>query len=283
MKSTQRPFLPAIFCDRSLPVFQPQRWQLVGFAIGLTLSLSSAFLPQVGRTATPETAPAALKQTLAQIDAAANRRNVQEVLAFYSPNFTHSDGLTRQTLEKALTQIWQSYPNLSYRTELKSWQAEGTAIVAETVTQITGTRTTENREYKLNATMTARQRFENQKIVNQEILAERSKITSGSNPPTLKLSLPEQVTVGQEFSLDAIVEEPLGKDLLLGTALEEPIKVDGYTNPTTANLQLLNAGGIFRIGRAPNTPEDRWISAVVVRHNGMTMLTQRLQVVDRKK
>ena len=41
----------------------------------------------------------------------------------------------------------------------------------------------------------AQQQFENQKIVRQEILAERSQITSGTNPPNVKLNLPEQVNV----------------------------------------------------------------------------------------
>ncbi|MBW4580360.1 MAG: nuclear transport factor 2 family protein [Tildeniella nuda ZEHNDER 1965/U140] len=231
----------------------------------------------------PETAPAPLKETLAAIDKAASSHNVQSVLAFYSPTFTHSDGLTRQTLEQALTQLWKRYPNLTYRTELKSWKAEGNGITAQTVTYVTGAQKMGDRELKIDSTLQAQQQFENQKIVRQEILAERSQITSGTNPPNVKLNLPEQVNAGQAFSFDAVVQEPLGNDLLLGTALEEPVKADGFVNPTTVDLELLSAGGLFKVGRAPLTADSRWISAVLVRQDGMTMITQRLRVVNRVK
>lgn len=260
-----------------------RRWQMSLWALGFAASITGSLVPISVRAESPATAPAPLKTALTQLDAAANQHNVKNVLQFYSPNFTHSDGLTLQTLETALTQLWKRYPNATYRTELKSWRSVGNAIVAETVTYITGTQKAGDQEFKLKATLESRQRFENQKIVKQEILNERSQLTAGSNPPTVKLTLPKQVTVGQDYSVDAIVEEPLGKDLLLGAALEESVKPDGYVNPTTANLDLLAAGGIFKVGQAPKTPENRWISAVVVRHNGMTMVTERLQVLDRKQ
>lgn len=261
--------------------FRRRPWRLM--VLGVAASLAGSFWAIAVRAESPETAPAPLKQLLTQVDAAANDHDVQAVLQFYAPNFRHSDGLTRQTLGQSLTQIWKRYPNLTYRTELKSWQPEGAAVVAETVTRITGTQKLDNREFNIDSTLTARQRVENKTIVQQEILNEHSQMTSGSQPPNVKLTLPPQVTTGQEFSVDAIVEEPLGDDLLLGAALEEAIRPEGFVNPTTANLELLAAGGIFKVGRAPATADDRWISAVVVRHNGMTMVTQRLQVVDGKK
>lgn len=256
-----------------------RRWQLGLFALGVVLTLTGTLHTSAARAEKPETAPAALKEAITQIDGAANSRNLQGVLQFYGVNFSHSDGLTRQTLEQALTQLWKRYPNLTYKTELKSWSSEGSAIVAETTTTIQGTQKVGDREYTLNSTLQAQQRFENQKIVRQEVLSERSQITAGANPPTLKLTLPEQVKPGQEFSVDAVVQEPLGDDLLLGAALEEPIKAGGFLNPTIVNLEPLSAGGIFKVGRAPLTPDNRWISAVVVRQDGLTMVTQRLRVL----
>ncbi len=258
--------------------------QVSFFAVSLALAigLGIPFGSDRAQADSPETAPAALKTALSDIDAAANQRNVQSVLQFYSPTFTHSDGLTRQTLEQSLSKLWKRYPNLTYKTELKSWKAEGNGIVAETSTHITGSQKLGDREFKLDSTLRSQQRFENQKIVRQEILAERSQITSGSNPPTVTLTLPEQVRPGQEFSFDAIVQEPLGNDLLLGTALEEPVKADGLVDPTTVDLEVLSAGGIFKVGRAPLTSDNRWVSAVLVRQDGMTMITQRLRVMGSK-
>jgi len=248
--------------------------------LGLAIAGGGSLRSDRASAATPETAPPQLKQALTQIDAAANRKNLQGVMQFYSPTFTHSDGLNRRSLEQALQQLWAQYPNLTYRTELKSWQPDGRGVRAETVTYISGTQTVNGQPLKLDSTLRSRQRFEGQTIVQQDVLAEMSKVMSGENPPDVKVSLPEQVRVGQDFNFDAIVQDPLGSDLLLGSALEELVKPSGYLNPTIADLELLPSGGIFKIGRASNTPDARWISAVLVRHGGTTMVTQRLRTVS---
>jgi hypothetical protein len=234
--------------------------------------------PQV-QAQTPATAPAELTKLLTEIDAAANRRDVKAVMAFYGQNFTHSDGLNSQNMEKALTQLWQRYPSLNYRTEIKSWKAEGSAIVAETVTTITGTHQQDGRDLNLKATIRSQQHFEDQKIVKQEILAEKTQLSSGKNPPTIQVNLPEQVKVGEEYHFDAIVQEPIGEDILIGSVLEEPVTEKTFFNPSEVELELLNSGGIFKVGKAPATPDNRWVSAVLMRQGGITTITVRLRVV----
>lgn len=228
---------------------------------------------------TPANAPAPLTKLLTEIDAAANRRDVKAVMAFYSPNFTHSDGLNTQSMEKALTQLWDRYPSLNYRTEIKSWKTEGSAILAETITTIAGTQKKDGRELNLKATIRSQQRFEGEKIVSQEILAEQTQLSSGQNPPTIQVNLPEQVKVGEEYHFDAIVREPIGDDILIGTVLEEPITEKTFFNPSEIELELLNSGGIFKVGKAPATPENRWVSAVLMRQGGIATVSVRLRVV----
>ncbi|NEP67451.1 MAG: nuclear transport factor 2 family protein [Moorea sp. SIO1G6] len=242
--------------------------------VGLTLGS-----PLKAQADSPETAPPQLKDTLSQIDRFANGKDVEGLLEFYSANFANSDGLSRDVMGEALLQLWQRYPVLNYRTELTDWQQEGNAIVAETVTYITSNQQDASKT-KFESTLRSRQRFENQKIVYSTILAERSQITSGANPPKVTVKLPEQVRIGQRFNFDAIVQEPLGDDLLLGVAIEESVRSQRYTNPTEVDLESLAAGGIFKIGRAPLLPEDRWISAILIRGDGMIMITRRLHVVE---
>lgn len=281
---------------------RPRSWQLlllltVGFTalnggssgqveartLGQT-KLAQAASP-ASNQATPATKPATpapdqLKNTLAQIDAAASRENIQGVLQFYTPNFKQSDGLTRQTQGQALSAFWKQYEQLTYRTEVTSWQPQGNGYIAQTVTYITGTQAGP-RKMKLTTTLTSQQRLEGQKISSQEILAERTQLTSGQNPPTVDLSLPQQVAVGQTYNLDAIVKEPLGSNFLLGAALEEPITPSNYLKSAPVKLEVLPAGGLFKVGQAPSQPSDRWISAVLIRQDGMTFITQRLRVVNR--
>lgn len=228
---------------------------------------------------TPANAPAPLTKLLTEIDAAANRRDIKAVMAFYSQNFTHSDGLNSQSMEKALTQLWQRYPNLNYRTELKSWKTEGNAIIADTITTIAGTQKQDGRELNLKATIRSQQRFEGEKIVKQEILSEQNQISSGKNPPKIQVNVPEQVKVGEEYNFDAIVLEPIGNDILIGTLLEEPVNEKTFFKSAEVDLDLLNSGGIFKVGKAPATPENRWISAVLMRQGGIAMVSVRLRIV----
>lgn len=251
------------------------RFQL---AFLLTLSLTTGWNRAQAQTS-PNAPPPKLTNLLAQIDAAANQHDVRAVMQFYGQNFTHSDGLTRQSMEKALTQLWQRYPRLKYQTQLQNWRAEGNAIVAETVTNITGMGAQGSNNLTLNATMKSLQRYENDKIVRQDVLSERSQLSAGAKPPTVDMRLPEQVRVGQQYNFDAVVQEPLGNDYLLGAAIEEPINPANYLNPTTVDLELLSAGGLFKVARAPARADTRWVSAVLIRGDGMTMVTQRLQVV----
>jgi hypothetical protein len=254
----------------------------------LTLGLTSGWQrtqattpQQLVQADTAQNAPADLKNLLTQVDAAASRGDVKGVLQFYSPNFTQGDGLNLQTLEKSLISLWQRYPKLQYSTKLLSSQSEGNGMIAETETKITGLPSDNKNNLTLNATIKSRQRIESGKIVRQDILAERTLLTSGNKPPQIEIKLPQQVQVGQKYNFDAIVQEPLGDDFLLGTALEESVQPDKFLNPTPVDLELLTSGGLFKTGQAPSTPGSQWVSAVILRGNGMTMVTQRLQVVNK--
>ncbi|AVH70057.1 hypothetical protein [Nostoc sp. 'Lobaria pulmonaria (5183) cyanobiont'] len=264
----------------------PANIWLVSFllTIGLTSGWqrTQATIPQqLSQATTPQNAPAALTNLLTQIDSAASRGDVKGVLQFYSPNFTHGDGLNLQTLERSLTSLWQRYPKLQYSTKLLSSKPEANGIIAETETKITGLPSGNGNKLALNATIKSRQRIEGGKIVRQDILSERTLLTSGSNPPQIDIKLPQQVQVGQKYSFDAIVQQPLGDDFLLGTALEESIQPDKFLNPTPVDLELLTSGGLFKVGQAPSIPGSQWVSAVILRGNGMTMVTQRLQIVKK--
>jgi hypothetical protein len=220
----------------------------------------------------------ALTNTLTQIDAAANRHDIEAVMEFFDRSFTHSDGLTRDTLQQALRALWQRYPNLTYRTELTAWAQEGEVLVADTTTTIAGTESLNDREVTLNATIASRQRFQGQSLLEQDILNERSQMTIGDKPPTIEVSLPESVSVGRPFTFDAIVQEPIGDRLLLGAALEEPVNANSYSRSAAFDLELLATGGLFKVGRAPASPADRWLSAIVAQEDGITAVTQRLSV-----
>ncbi|MBP0015661.1 MAG: nuclear transport factor 2 family protein [Roseofilum sp. SID2] len=265
----------------SVSSHQRRRATLPGSRLWATLLLSISIASTGGNLGVraAETVPNELKQVIEQIDSNASQQNLQGVLSFYDRQFESEDGLTHSSLAEVLSGFWQEYSQIRYSTNIESWEQEGNAWIAETVTTIQGKKMMMGRSMDMQSEIRSRQRLENQKLVSQEILSERTILTAGDNPPTVDFQLPEQVLIGQRFTLDAIVQEPLGNNVLLGAVLEEPVSADNYLESESIDLELLSAGGLFKLGTAPVIPEPRWISAVLVRGDGITMITQRLRVV----
>jgi len=242
---------------------------------------SAVLVSVVGRpaqSASPSTAPAELVSTLEAIEAAANAQDLEQLMALYGSDFAGPDGFTRDQYQSTLGQFWEQYATLTYDVELLSWEDEGTALVAETLTTINGARQMAGREMQLTAAVRSRQRYENGQLISQEILSEQNRLTSGDMPPEVTVQLPETIAPGREFNFDAIVEAPLGDRLLLGLAFDEGVTPEDFLTPRPVDLEALSAGGLFKIGTAPAKPDQRWISAVVVREDGIVIDTRRLFV-----
>jgi len=268
--------------DRVRHSWEPRsvrRWMMaISSAVITSVSLGWGVAGQ-GLAASPDTAPPEVLQTIEAMDAAASQADVDTVMDYYSSDFSSVDGLDYEDMERTLSGLWDLYPNLTYETQLLEWEAEGDGFVVETLTLVTGSPIVGDRPFDFTATIEARQRLLDGQVVEQEVLAEETVLMSGQNSPTVQINLPEQVEVGSEFVFDAIVLEPLDGRRLLGIAIDEPVDVAGYLNPANVELEVLPAGGLFKIGQAPEMPGSRWISAVLVREDGITIVTRRLQVV----
>lgn len=225
--------------------------------------------------------PPELVDTIQKIDAAASSKQLQKVMEFYNPNFENNDGLRFSSLEKSLSKLWATYASLNYKTEIVSWEKKGEQLTAQTITRIQGTQKKDGRDFSINSTIRSEQVFEGNKLVSQQILSEETQVNSGANPPNVRVILPESVRIGQQYEFDVIVEEPLGDEVLLGKAMDERIRSDFYLKPSEVELEVLAAGGIFKLVKAPLVAENRWLSAVLVRSDGMTIITRRVKVVEK--
>jgi hypothetical protein len=252
-------------------------WQRGTVALSLLAACAVADPGAVRAQDAAEPLPSEIQTLITDIDQAASAENIDAVMDYVSRDFTHTDGLTYDSLQAALERFWARYDDLTYVTQVDSWERDGEAIVAETTTQVTGTQILDGRVLQLEAMLRSRQRYADGKLVEQTTLAEANRVTAGANPPELDVQLPEQVLIGQPFAFDAIVVEPLGDRQLLGTALDEPITADGYLAEASLDLELLPAGGIFKVGRAPALPDQRWVSGIIIREDGLVMVTRRVR------
>lgn len=253
-----------------------RHWQL--FSVGfLGLFVGWGTVTQVAQAAAPDTAPEELTTTLEQIEAAANEQDLDEVMSHYSESFSNGDGFGHPELSNALSELWQQYDELTYRVELQSWDTTTNGYVAETATYIEGTRSTP-RDAVLESVIRSRQYFEEGQIISQDILSERNQLNAGSNPPSVTVILPERVTPGDSYNFDAIVQEPLNDAYLLGVALDEGTTAEDFFMARPIDLELLSAGGLFKIGDAPAESDNLWVSALLIRDDGLVVVTRRLRV-----
>ena len=228
-----------------------------------------------------DTAPQELTEAISQIEAAANSQDLDGVLDYYSEDFTNTDGLSIDTLAKGLEQMWDDYPTLKYTTKIESWSKENDQLVAQTITTIKGVQKDRGRAIRLNSTIKSRQYFQDQQLVKQEILTEQSQLTSGANPPRVEIIAPETIKTGEKYNFDLIVDEPLEDKVLLGAIKEEKTASNLYFNPTALELEPLPAGGIYKTATAPLLPDSNWVSAILVRGDGITMITHRINIEEK--
>ncbi len=251
----------------------------INYALTLLLSMSMLnIMSSITKAQTGENPPQELVEAITEIEKAANERNLDKLLEYYSEDFTNTDGLTHTSLSEALNQMWSNYAQLRYTTEIESWEQVGEQQVANTVTYIRGTQRNKGRVSRLNSTLRSRQYFQNQQLVRQEIISEKTQLTSGLNPPKVNVIIPEQVKVGEKYNFDVIATEPLEDKLLLGAVIEERTGSDRYINPTTLELEPLPAGGIYKLVTAPRLADNHWLSAILVRGDGITMVTRRVNI-----
>ncbi len=254
------------------------QWALMGVALGVG---GDAIAPAVGQTASPSTAPTVVVSTLAEIEAAANAQDLEAVMALYSEGFDSDTGFDHSQLRQTLETLWNEYSDLTYDIELLSCEAVGPdRYTVETLTRIEGRQLRPERELNLVAEVTSRQQLEGGQVAYQEVLAETSRLTSGVNPPTVLVQLPETLTVGQTYSFDTIVMEPLEGRSLMGVAVDEGVTSEDFFAPRPVVFDVLNAGGLYKIGTASDQADHRWISAVIIREDGLLVDTRRIRVMD---
>jgi len=248
------------------------------FALGMGIS---GVLTSRVEAAAPATAPDELLNTLAAIEAAANSQDLEQVMEFYSPAFSSDTGFDHDQLRQTLETLWDQYNTLTYEIELLSWEADGpNGYTIETITRVEGTKIRPERRLTLISEIESRQQIEAGQIMSQATLSENSQITSGDNPPELMVQLPETVNPGETYAFDAIVMEPLEGRSLMGVANEEGVTAEDFFDPRPVVLNVLSAGGLYKIGEAPDNSDQRWVSAVIIREDGFVVDTRRMQVTD---
>ncbi len=215
---------------------------------------------------------------------AANQRDLEALMAIYSSNFRHEDGLDFDQTQQALTQIWELYSELAYSAKIKAWRQIGPDYEVTIVTEVEGVQTSARGDFDFKSIQEVRNRYrpdpEGLKLVSQAVVRESNSLKSGTEPPTVSLNLPDAVNPGTTYRLEAIVAEPLRNNVLLGAVLEEPADFEHYLESPSFQLEQLQAGGIFRQVDAPDDLGSSWLSVMFVGSGGITLHSHRVNVTN---
>jgi hypothetical protein len=224
--------------------------------------------------------PAAVLELVSRVDRAANAKQLSGLGENFAPSYV-VDGMSLSEWQKSLGTFWKRYPNLRYRTTIQAWRPDANGGSLDTMTQIDGSNVQNGKTIKLTAKIQSRQRIANGKIAQQEILSENIVATSGSKPPTVELRVPDKIRTNADYNIEAIVQEPLGDDVMMGTVTERAVNGNAYNKSDAFNLELLSTGGLFKDTKAPGKSGDYWLSVTFVRPDGMTSVTRRIHVLRR--
>lgn len=247
------------------------------------IALASAFtLTDLNAKAATQPLPPEIAQIVTEVDRNASSQDLDRLLRSYADGFSHSDGLTKDSLRASLRELWSRYSQLSYKTEVKNWEQKGNQYTVETVTKIQGNqKEAKFKSFKLSAELTSKQTYQQQdgkwQISRQDVLQETSTLTTGTQPPQVQMRLPNVIGVGRQYSLDAIAETP-DYNIMVGAVFTEPVTTAGFFKDKTIDLEPLRSGGIYKIGQAPYQEGNFWVSVVLVREGGITISGQRLRV-----
>lgn len=264
------------FLSNARKIWAKKNLSLLGIFISLGILSIGAYPLKVKAQDSSEE----LTEIVSKIETAANEQDIDQLIEYYDPQFTNEDGVTVDTLKNTLEKMWSTYPDLTYKTTINSTKNKGDELIAETETIITGSQKTQGRVVNLESNIKSRQYFREQKLIRQEIIAEQTKLTTGDRPPQIQVNVPETVKVGEKYNFDTVVTEPLEGNVLLGAAIEERTGSNLYLNPSTIELEPLSAGGIFKVVTAPRIQDNHWLSAIVVRGDGITMVTKRVRIEE---
>jgi hypothetical protein len=246
-------------------------------SVFLLLTAVSLLMAPMAVAATP---PATVVELVGKVDRAANAKQLSGLSENFAPGYA-VDGMSLSEWQKSVGAFWKRYANLRYTTKIISWKPEGNGGWLETVTRIDGSGVQDGKPVKLTALIQSRQRIVNGKIAQQEIISEKIVATSGTKPPTVDLRVPDKVRTNADYSIEAIVQEPLGDDVIMGMVTERAVVGSAYNRSDALNLELLSTGGLFKDTKAPGKSGDYWLSVTFVRPDGMTSVTRRIHVLRR--
>ena len=243
---------------------RPRRFSalLIG---GLLLSAEIVAAPAQASSATPA--------QLQALETALNSSDDSALTALLSSG----PGLNPEELKQRRQRLRADFPDARWVVTSGPKLRSGEPSV---MVKVSGTRQLGGSIFRLDAEQRLSLNTDGQRINGQTIWREQSLVRSGEFAPAVSLQIPDAVLTGQSYDVDVIFDEPLNGALVAGGM--RPISPEQLVEKDTPSidLKLLEAGGLFKVLRAPQTPGAQTLAVLLVHPKGVVSATKRVRVVS---
>lgn len=190
------------------------------------------------------------------------------------------DPATLPGLSARLARFKKEFPDATWTVRGVSSDGPGRQILEVTVR---GERRSDGLTYRLEGRQRLAVRFEADRLLAEELLAEQTLLRSGETSLPISLVIPDAVLTGSRYDVDVIVEEPLGQAVVAGGLLSlTPAQVEQQISPDLS-LEPLGGGGLFKMVQAPQRPGVQNWAAMLVHPDGVVTITKRVRVVSDRR
>lgn len=146
-----------------------------------------------------------------------NEYNLKKLASLYADNYVDNDGYSKKVYFKLIQETWDSYPDITYKTEIKNIKVNGDYAVVETLETAVATDDEDSdiisAHGELNSTATCVYYLKriNQKwvISAEQVLAEQSTLKYGdARFVKMELNAPSLIGPGEEYTAELRVDLP---------------------------------------------------------------------------
>ena len=193
-----------------------------------------------------------IKTLFEKQDEYARKHNIKGVRSFYSPNFVDNDGYTKDIYFSLVEETWETYPDITYSTNIKDININGTLATVET--EEISVATADDLDKKLLGELYTEskcryhlQRFSNKwEITGLEVFDEVSALKYGdARYIKMHLETPKVIGAGQEYTSTLKVDLP--SEYVVIASLNQEKIVNPATKPQETFKRLNEEQTVARV------------------------------------
>ncbi len=242
-------------------------------------------------------------KTIDDLVTASNQHKLEDVLQHYSPRFISGDNLDLVAIKKLISETWQTFPDIQYRTQTMEIRVSGDWATVESIDTASAAAQPDPTISTTSGRLNSRSRGllylhrtgKSWEITSDFTLFEMATITYGEmGTVNLVLATPEQAFAGDLYTAKVQLEVPKGV-LAIATISKEPLVYPQVKPKDRFRSMSTESNSLERIFQANTTNNNEIVTATVgltqvnqdeedrptIKLNGISTIVKRVNVIPR--